>query len=248
MEILYSNLRGIKIPHLSLEIITNTVSLIIVIIWSIKHYSDYNEIDTQKREEGHEYQIIQRMEDDDNFSIHFVLAVLVGFQFLRLILAFRLNRNFGPMAKTIAFMIYDILKFLFLFFTIFVFFLAAGMLIFTELSQYSNFDDAFNVLFAASLANYDYTIYDSMTDVSPVFGHIFINVFIIVSAILLLNFLIAILSTTYSDMQELKKAMYVKEVILHLQKHEYDQYYSSLISSLVPFNLIYAFFAPLVIT
>ena len=152
------------------------------------------------------------------------------------------------MAKTIAFMIYDILKFLFLFFTIFVFFLAAGMLIFTELSQYSNFDDAFNVLFAASLANYDYTIYDSMTDVSPVFGHIFINVFIIVSAILLLNFLIAILSTTYSDMQELKKAMYVKEVILHLQKHEYDQYYSSLISSLVPFNLIYAFFAPLVIT
>lgn len=217
-----------------------------MIYWNYKHWTEYIKVDPNIRDEAKDYQIFQNMEDDSYFNIHAVLAILVGFQFLRLVVAFRLNRLFGPMAKTIGYMLVDVFKFLFLFFTIFIFFQAAAMLMFGELTQYKNFDDAFNTLFAASLANYDYTIYDTMKDVNPIVGYVFITIFILVSGILLLNFLIAILSSTYSIMESRKDSLYIKEVIIHLKKHEYHRLYSSIVSAAVPFNGIGIFTVPLI--
>lgn len=62
---------------------------------------------------------------------------------------------------------------------------------------------------------------------------------------MLLNFLIAILSTTYSELNDVKNGLYMRKVIQFRQKYAYDRKYSSLVYSPVPLNMITFLFTPI---
>jgi len=69
-------------------------------------------------------------------------------------------------------------------------------------------------MFAIALGQFDLTLYSQNSfQVHPEVGTIFIWIFIIVQNITLLNFVIAILSNTYSIMLEKSEAVYLKTII-----------------------------------
>lgn len=224
------------------------MTAVLVIYWHWRFWIDFSTDVTAITEGQRKFQILQNMQHDDYFNIHYFAAVLTGLQFFRLLIAFRLNRLFGPMAKTIASMLFDIAQFLCIFFAVFIAFMAAGTLLFSELTEYKTFMDAFNTLFGASFANYDPTIYNASTNISPTIGYIFIAIYLIVSAVLLLNFLIAILSSTYATLEEKRNGLYIEEVILHMQRYGYHPKYSSIVSVFTPFNIFFLPTNPLVLS
>ena len=140
------------------------------------------------------------------------------------------------MIKTIFVMFYDLFTFLVVFLCIFFIFEVTGQLLFSELQIYSTFVDSCATLFGSALGGFGYTDYDALTDVDREIGYLFLTVYLIVSAIMLLNFLIAIFSETYNNLTNRKRGLYMEEVINLRKKYEFHPNYSSIVYSLVPFN------------
>ncbi|CAI2385480.1 unnamed protein product [Moneuplotes crassus] len=241
-EFLYCNVRNVVVKQFTLRFIINILTTIMVLYWHYRFWIDFSSGVAASNDAQRKNIILQNMRNDGFFNIHYFASLLTALQFFRLLIAFRLNRLFGPMAKTIGSMLFNIIQFLCIFFSVFIAFMAAGTLLFSELASYATFMDAFNTLFAASFANYDPTIYASSTNISPNVGYLYIAIYLIVSAVLLLNFLIAILSSTYTFLEEKRDGLYIEEVILHMQRYGYHPLYSSIVSVTTPFN---AFFLPL---
>ena len=62
---------------------------------------------------------------------------------------------------------------------------------------------------------------------------------------MLLNFLIAILSTTYSMLNDVKNGLYMRKVIQYRQRYNYDSSYSAIVFAPVPLNIIMIPFLPI---
>ena len=108
---------------------------------------------------------------------------------------------------------------------------------FPDISSFSSFKSSMITLFGSGLGNFDFTIFDSITNFSPVVGYIFLAIYLLTSMIMLINFLIAILSNTYGILTLQNNALYLKEVILLRQRYAYEKHFSSLVSAFVPLNL-----------
>lgn len=86
-----------------------------------------------------------------------------------------------------------------------------------------------------------------MTDVNPRIGYTFLTLFLVIISIMLLNFLIAILSNTYSMLNEVKNGLYLKNVIGLRQVYNYDKYYSSIVYMPPPFGILTFVMVPFII-
>lgn len=152
-------------------------------------------------------------------------SIISSLIWLRVIVLFKLTRFLGPLVKMIQNMIYDIGIFMILFVTQLIVFGSVGTLLFVDVSDYSNLYDACKTLFNASLGNYDFTVFADC-DRGQTFGDVYLFIFIVLNAILLLNLLIAVLSSTYANLEEKKLVLYINE-ILHLRSSlEYNENYS----------------------
>lgn len=160
-------------------------------------------------------------------------------QFVRILLYLRANRTFGPMIKTINVMFYDLLTFLVVFLCIFAIFEVTGQLLFSEIEIYSSFVESCTTLFSSALGGFAYSDYSHLVDVNKNVGYLFLTAYLIVSAIMLLNFLIAIFSETYTTLTEKKLGLYIKEVICLRREYEYHPMYSSIVYGMVPFNMLF---------
>ena len=203
--------------------VLDIASFITILIWIIKYYGDYNTSLEGYREEVQASIIITRMNKDSHFNLKIVLGILVGIQFTRFIIALQVSRTFGPMVKILISMIVNLLLFLVLFWAVFFIFAGSGLLLFEELNEYNDMYLSCSTLFSSALGNFDYHTYDSLNDVSPYIGYAFLTIFLIIISILLLNFLIAILSNTYSSLNDVKNGLYLKNVISLRQIYNYNQ-------------------------
>jgi len=141
------------------------------------------------------------------------------------------------MIKIFGTMLMDIIVFIFLYIVLFMIFAGPGQLLFAEISYYRNLGESIKTLIAVSTGQLDYTFYDPLKDVDPWVGYIFSIVFMILTNVMLFNFLIAILSTTYSQLIEVKNGLYLRRVIVLRQYYNYDKYYSSIVFIPPPFNI-----------
>ena len=123
---------------------------------------------------------------------------------LRVVLIFRASEFLGPFIKVIGKMFADIIIFFILYILILISFASVGTLAFFRTSAYTNLYESVITLFGSSLGGFDYSAIDST------FGDIYLSVFLIVSLILLLNLLIAILSTTYSYYETRGRGLYLQ--------------------------------------
>ena len=244
---LYARLRDVFVNPFGLLIVLNTASSITIIVWLIKYFGDYAQDLDSYREELRVSVALQRMENDEAFNIKVVLALLIAFQFGRLVLAFQVSRTFGPMVKILGSMLYDVMVFIFLYAAIFFIFAGSGQLLFAELAEYEDIGEAMKTIFASSIGEFEYSTYDSLQEVDPYVGYVFITFFLIMISIMLLNFLIAILSATYAQLNDVKNGLYLRRVILMRKYYNYDKYYSSIVFTPPPFNIFSFIIMPFVV-
>lgn len=103
-------------------------------------------------------------------------------------------------------------------------------------------------LFSASLGDFDFSIFaEDESNLEKEWGWVFLMLFLVATNIVLINFLIAILSNKYTNMEQKSKVLYLQNILLIKQILADDEYYSSLTSFFVPLNVILIPLAPFVI-
>ena len=102
-------------------------------------------------------------------------------------------------------------------------------------------------MFQSSLGGFDYNLFNNATHTSPLAGRIFLSIYLLVSSILLLNFLIAILNDTYAEYINNGKGLQAKEIIKLRAIYEHHDYYQCLVKAPNLINFYMLFLAPLVI-
>ena len=122
------------------------------------------------------------------------------------------------MVKILASMLVNVAVFMLLFAALFLIFNAIGQIVFQELNAFSSPLQTAITLFSACLGNFDYTIFDKITVVSPYIGYIFMTIFLIFTMIMLLNFLIAILSNVYANLNDVQIGLYLRKVLFLRQR------------------------------
>ena len=73
------------------------------------------------------------------------------------------------------------------------------------------------------------------------------TVFIGITAIALINFLIGVISDVYSKLSTISIGLYLKNLINLRHILENDMHYSSLVSAIPPFNFVIMIFCPFII-
>ena len=126
-------------------------------------------------------------------------GLYVGLQWARIILVFRINSFIGPLLNIIYSMIIEIAKFMVIYWLLILIFWSCGRIFFITIKSFSTDLKSFATLFSASLGGFDFSIFnDSMMVLDPEYGYYYLIIFLILSNIILLNFVIAILSNTYT--------------------------------------------------
>ena len=168
----------------------------------------------------------------------FFLAVLITAMWGRFILMLTLTRTFGPMLRIIIVMITDVLKFMFIWIILVFLFTSVASLVFGSLDSYSKFIDVCFTILGTSAGNYDLTVFKDLTNESFVRpGQLFLVIVIIVNAIIMINFIIAILADTYSKYMKSALGLYYDGVIQRIPLYEDDNRYGGLIIGSPPFNV-----------
>ena len=93
------------------------------------------------------------------------------------------------------------------------------------------------------MANYDFGEYEDL-HLGPEVGKLFVVFSVLINAVVLLNFIIAILADTYSNLARSKLGLYYDGVISRINIYEDDEHYGGLIVGIPPFNALAIFMVP----
>ena len=189
---------------------------------------------------NHSQLIILHIVDDIStgaFRFDFLLALTVGFFWLKVLFLLRLTRTFGPLIKIIFAMVEQLMTFCVIWFVQIIFFACVAMMIFGEMKVYNNFIDSVILLLESSLGQWDMNMYDGLS-LGKYVGVIFHCFFLLMNLVMLLNLIIAILSNVYDTYQPKSLALYYDGVIESIPMFKYNKEYGSLICGQPPFNAL----------
>ena len=141
-------------------------------------------------------------------------------------------------------MVVDIAQFLVVFSISFFIFAAMGQILFTELAEFNDLWISIKTLYSDVLGGYDYAKFDNISNVGKWVGYIYLSAALLVVLIILLNFLIAILSNTYTILIEVSRALFLRGVILYHDVVGDSKRWSFMSSTFAPFNMIVLPFIP----
>ena len=246
-ELIYTKLRGVFLQFFTIEIILDLFNALISLFWIYKHYSSLGVNLDSYRPELRAWELIYRMQIDNTFNINIVIATIMGIQLTRLVFSLQVTKTFGPMIKILGSMLVSVAIFMLLFTVLFLIFAVIGLQLFLDLDAFISIKMTWITLFSASLGNFDYTIFNSATIVPPFVGYIYLTTFLIFIAIMLLNFLVAILSNIYAQLNDVQIGLYLRKVIYLRQKYDYDEKFSWIISALPPLNILSFLLLPIII-
>jgi hypothetical protein len=230
----------------------NLLDVSIFIVFSIRLYFEYayyiDGISDAKDDDQLGTTYYDNVFRDTDYSewLDYLYSIGSACLWLRIILLFRLTRFLGPLVKMIENMMTDIVIFMVLFIVQLVVFASVGNLLFASTDAYTSFYVALKTLFDAALGNFDF---DDLADndKSEYLGDAFLFVFVIINTILLLNLLIAILSSTYALLEQKKLVLYINEILKLRPSMEYDENCSALVSTFPPWNVIAVCFIPVIL-
>ncbi|GLC35277.1 hypothetical protein PLESTB_000581800 [Pleodorina starrii] len=138
-------------------------------------------------------------------AVHMCMATLAVFVWVRALgMAVPVYPSLGPLLNTVARMIEEVIAFLFPMLIILTGFSTMMTAIYQDqVTQYGSFINSMLQLFSSMLGNFDFTLFSNdncnpdCTDVQQVYGAVVQVIFLIISAILLMNLLIAIITNRY---------------------------------------------------
>ena len=185
--------------------------LVLYVFWRYNFYYKYIYVSDPKYLS---VEIINKMTNDNDMKVQILIALIVGVQWARVFFVFQASKYFGPLIKILSWMLIDVSKFFIIFGISFVIFLSAGRLMFITLSDFKNTYNASVYLISACLGNFDYTVFNDLTTPPYYFGYVYLVLFLWISTIILLNFIIAILTNIYVVWQRYYEGLYLRHQLL----------------------------------
>jgi hypothetical protein len=117
-------------------------------------------------------------------------------------------------------------------------------MVFGQLDQFSNFFEILQFYFEASLGSWSMAAYEGFDqsgnriDTLYVIGVVFQCLFLLVNMVLFLNFVIAILSSTFAYYDNKQLGLYYEVIVALFPGMEYDEKFGALVCAQPPLNLL----------
>ena len=192
-----------------------------------------------KQEKFRSFEIMVRMNQDEYWRFQTLFAIITAAQIFRIFFIIRASKFLGPMLHILTKVFTQVGKFMIgVYLTMFLVFLCMGRIMFLQLPEFSSPGRAILSLFSASLGQFDYSIFTQRQVLEPKFGYLYLTVFLAFVNIIALNFAISILSHRFNELQNVNNALYLKQILMIRQTLDVDKYYSGIISTFPPLNLL----------
>ena len=234
---IYLKLKNRQGSIFDIEFIINITSITLIAI--LKYKISYEYKSSTDENVSLEYSLLlQKINEDQYFGAVIAAGFSASIQIMRIILKLQISKTFGPLIKIFQLMIKNLIQFGIILALVMLMFIIFGRIMFNRLEDFRSYESSFKYLFNAALGNFDFTTFDAFTNNFRYYGYIYLVIYIILIAITLLNFLIAILSSTYEEYRNKSTGVYLNHVIYTRKRIHYDWYYSSLMYSYSPLNII----------
>lgn len=219
LDLVFSQIATRSYREKKVELVLNLV----VIIINLLILSDYNlaVFSFSERDPIDSYSLVHDAKFSDATSVYF--ATLNSTVWIRVLYLLRLNRTLGPLIKIILHMSREIFKFLFLLVLILVIFACIGKIEFS-IAEFTTFTDSIVTLYSWMLGLFTFA---EMEPEGPK-GMLYLAFYLLVNMVLLLNFLIAILSSTYSLLVTHGVGLYLESIIATLPLSTFHPRYNIL--------------------
>jgi hypothetical protein len=105
----------------------------------------------------------------------------------------------------------------------------------------------------SALGEWDMDVYNQENELGDdlktvkVIGRYFHMIFLLINTVLMLNFVIAILSSTFKNYEDIKIGLYYNVLIEMFAKLSWDDKYGCLVCAQQPLNIVLMFCSPLMI-
>mmetsp|Transcript_13926 Transcript_13926/g.26101 ORF Transcript_13926/g.26101 Transcript_13926/m.26101 type:complete len:831 (+) Transcript_13926:274-2766(+) len=159
----------------------------------------------------------------------------------RTLINFAVEEKFGPIIRMLISTFLDTIRFLLIFAMILVCFSMTFYNLFYGAKGYSSFSDSLLTLFAAALGQFDFYVFTQREEL----GKLMLALWIVISTILILNILIAVLSSRYNKLAPQASADYINILLTNIRTTVFTPEYGGLVVFPLPFTLVLAPFIPL---
>jgi len=179
-------------------------------------------------------------QDTGAYDINLLLAVLAMSTWTKLLMRLMVTESFGPFFKVIGMMLIDLAKFAVLWGLFLVIFASGASMVFGQIPSLRGFGPTFYLYFEASLGAWDKDVYcdAAVSDAYCYVGYAFTVAILLVNMVLLLNLVIAILSSTYAYYEDKKLGLYYEVLVGKFPTLQYDDNYGVAACAQPPLNLM----------
>ena len=209
----------------------------------IRYYTSYS-VGADKSTATGTMSILQRGLNDGILRITISNTISMWIQWIYVLIVLKASKTFGPMIETINTMIVNILKFSWIFWLIFIWFSTIGRICFFDVTPFQTFPDSFVYLLNAIFGQIDFTVFDGDHTLNHTYGYLYLWWFIVILNIVMLNLLIAILTSIYESINKGSNSLYLNQMIKINHLISKNPLYSSLSYSYVPINIVTMLFFP----
>lgn len=205
---LFAKLRSKSVRPYLIEFGLTFIASLFVIILDFE-ISAYLDVSYTKGTTEYYNEVGTRILNEKFIMFNFGLGVIISIQWIRVFMIFQASRTFGKMVEIILNMITDIGKFMVLLIILVIAFSSSGRILFFDVAKFKSDTESIIYLISAALGNFDYAIFDtSGLMLSKYYGYLYQTLFLVMVAITLLNFLVAILADTYTILQSNAKGLH----------------------------------------
>jgi hypothetical protein len=231
---------------LSVEFGINLVCFVLTVYSILRYNFYYTDVDNPD-DTSHSYLVMQKIMDDPLIKPIVILGLTGGFQFARVFFVFKASKTLGPMITIIMNMIANLCKFVIILIIIMFTFSSIGQMFFFDVPEFSTEDNSLIFLMSASLGNFNYHTFEGNFTLNKYYGYAYLTIYLLFTNVTLLNFLIAILSSTYDVLSTKSNALYLKQIVTIKHTLDNHKHYSSLPSSYIPAIFFTLPFSPFLI-
>jgi len=159
------------------------------------------------------YEMIYAAYEEDFLNMTYITGLYMAIQWCRVIFLFSVNPTLGPMLNILYKMLQAIAKFLLIYGMFLLIFVSGGRLFYTNQEEFKSEIQAVVTLFSASLGSFSFSMWDENVALATRYNYAYLISFLIISNVILLNFIIAILTTIYDEVKNQSKLIYLVEIV-----------------------------------
>ena len=212
-----------------------------MILYTLIRYYTYYKADNNSTTN----QSMNRAIHDQFLNIMISLSFTILSQWIRILLFIRATKELGYLLEIIRIVMFRILRFGVIYFIVMVIFITMGRILFFDVPDYSTYTNWSTTLFNASLGQFDLTVFNGNYLLSKYYGYVFLVTYIFISNIVLLNFLIAVLSSIYSNLKQRSSGLYLKHIVQVHHTYNITSKYTWFSFVYVPFTFVMLIISPL---